>query len=813
MCNVLDDYLKTYSPDVTEFHSDSSDFEGTASSLFTQKMGRRKHPMRTLYPIRKKDSMFQSCNSQMNSVTENSSEETWGSVTTTISPNGSSIGIQLQKTFKNKKYKILHSGDQIETIQSKRSVIRHKVIPCISNIFGRSNNNVKQMSIIKENPTENFNIDNGCQTNHVDGEHKTRKFNRRQQHTQYYAAQPVYAVERINYAKLPPFQHTKIVRGPLTTCKAVGNGNFDNTCSLTSSSEEIETHRYLKRKKGKRNKPKCNIVESDLGKEYFDRYEGNALKHIEQQYYANMNQIPPDKNNTAPDQTQKRQKTNGSEPMSLSDREIELGIACSGFWDYLVNTINQKMQTQTNKAETTTNTLPFKPCTCTEDQAYKYCCCPNCENSLKKLIKPDHSSEKKKIGVKCQCPALEKTRPCQYNHDEVAKSLARDYKGQILCIHNPPCILINGCLNLPSAPIKREPIQALDLCSVTIDSKEKKFDYKDAQTPQPQKQPEPTRHPSDEKHNSQNIDAPEKSPYSNVDACSQCATMAMEIKSPFNITKNESCQYQVPQILKQLMHPNYSINYHSPPLEARKQQTTDDKSHTDMRKHQATDVEGYKYRLSSNEIRRQKIASHVSCQYRTLPTEHKKQTLTSDDSYGRLRKVIGMKQIKTKRPKQEKIVQSICPHNPPCQVVRTCCKTKIDPKLQNSCVHVPMCENVPLCLMELKNQYQNISSRECSHKPKCPEIPVCTRNYIMLTAKEEVATQVRPKTKMMCRHEPPCIMIPTCLSRVCDSYVPYDAIPDCIHQPMCEMIPACCRKSAKEMVSFRSQYPSQCRIV
>ncbi|KAJ8715932.1 hypothetical protein PYW08_013217 [Mythimna loreyi] len=830
MCNVLDDYLKTYNPDITEFHSDSSDFEGTNSSLFTQRMARLKPPMKTLYPNRKNDSIFHKCNTQTRPVTEDSSKETWGSVTTCISPNGSTIGIKLQKS---KKYQVLDSGDQIETIKSKRSVIRHKVLPCLSHIFGRSNSNVKQMSIIKENPAENVNIDNGCQTTRVNREHKMRKLNRRQQ---FYAAQPVYAVEENIHAKSLPFHRTKITRGPLTTCKAVGNANFENICSLTSSSEEVETHKYFKRKRGKRNKPKHNIVESDIGKEYFERYEGQALKHLEQQYPEKLSPVPPGNDHGIPDHNQQRSKNAGCAPMSssLNASGIELGTACSGFWEYIVNKINMRMQPQIKKIETTTNTLPFKPCTCKGAHADSSdnCCCPNCNYTSNHSTKDDNTSrckkddstsrcknvsastssdcqvkekKKKKEKVICKCHETknvkvgrtrpkEKTRPCQINHDEVTDSLSNKYNGEVLCIHNPPCILINGCLTIPPAP-QEEQCTSTDMYSVVNESADTKCSYEDTQSKRTKK--------SEQCYH-------EKQPCQNIDAYCQCIIQPLEIKPKSKKTKNESCQYQIPQLLKHLMATNYGIHYHSPPLDVRRQQTTDDESHSDdMHKHQATDIDNYKYWLTPNEIRRQEIAVPDSCRYRqsSLPNETKKQQLSLEDSHEKLRQPIEVKQIKTKQPKQEKIIQSICPHNPPCEVVRTCCKTKIDPKLQNSCVHVPMCENVPVCLMELKNQYKNVSPCECPHKPKCTEVPVCTRNYIVLTAKEEVATQVRPKTEMVCRHVPPCIMIPTCLARVCDSCIPYDAIPDCMHQPMCDMIPACCRKSAKEMVSFRSQYP------
>ncbi|CAK1544908.1 unnamed protein product [Leptosia nina] len=159
----------------------------------------------------------------------------------------------------------------------------------------------------------------------------------------------------------------------------------------------------------------------------------------------------------------------------------------------------------------------------------------------------------------------------------------------------------------------------------------------------------------------------------------------------------------------------------------------------------------------------------------------------------------------------EKIIQSICNHKPPCEVVHCCYKPKFDPKLKDSCVHVPMCQRLPECLIKVDSIDRQT---QCSHRPKCEELPLCSKKLV-LTAKQDMSTQVKPRTRMVCRHEPPCLMIPKCIARViCNEVVPYDAIPGCVHKPSCELIPACCRKVTKEMVSISSQYPkTSCRIV
>ncbi|XP_073946626.1 uncharacterized protein [Choristoneura fumiferana] len=56
---------------------------------------------------------------------------------------------------------------------------------------------------------------------------------------------------------------------------------------------------------------------------------------------------------------------------------------------------------------------------------------PNHEKPLTKLTFPDNS------------------KSCQLSHEGLTKALKEKYNGEVLCIHNPPCILINGCVNLP----------------------------------------------------------------------------------------------------------------------------------------------------------------------------------------------------------------------------------------------------------------------------------------------------------------------------------------------------------------------------
>lgn len=857
MYNLPGDFLMTYDSDLSE-HSDSSDFDGSNSTINQRK--KQKTYWKNFRPKSKKDTNTPTCSSSY-TVTQNSSREIWE--TQTFSQNGGTVGVKVRKTYKNKTCKTLDGGDQVETIKSKRASTRRKVIPCLSCMFGRSSNNVKQMSIIRENPTENVNIDTGCQATNVNGEHKIRKFNRSQQ---LYAVQPVYAVEGNAHAESSPFQQTKIVNKPLASRKTVRNEKSNAWC-FTSSSEDNE-YRFVQRETYKKQveKPSKNRqkINTDVKQEYNRETEGpKRQKNAEQQYSTKVN-----RNYEVYTYPCLNRSNTGSAYAGTNTTcpKNELPITCSGFWEYFFTKLNsQQSQNQSNtasrpcKCRTESSSNVCKPCDkslCTGDLSQSSqtgankkgtCDCstafsrsasmqapPNeipCKAEPKNTQDPPRPKLKPGEKVYCKCypekkkpqpastkdgapkeckaytnadsgEANEGTRPCQLSHTDITESLSQKYNGEILCIHNPPCVLINGCLNLP--PAKEE---------VTMDTwpTNTPQTYKFCTSPRStyfQKQPS----------TQFRVQTSQRNPYYlNNDSSCQYSSPIIGIQSTNKWKSNEGFQYQNSSIVKPVSVTDGSCQYRPSFYELQNHKTS---------VNGIIDENSRKYRISSDEIQKLKVVNE-SCQYWLSPTEMEKGQNDNVEScfYCResptdINKLITHSKDKLRasgiefrvpKIRKEKIIQSICNHNPPCEVVRTCCTATYDPKIHTSCVHVPMCEKVPLCVLELKNQ--NEAFQACQHRPKCVEVPICTRNYIVLTAREEVATQSQSKCKMVCRHEPPCVMIQRCLARVCDSCIPCDAIPACVHLPMCEMIPACCRKSAKEMVSVHTQYPNQCSLV
>lgn len=558
----------------------------------------------------------------------------------------------------------LDKGDINQYINERaniRSVVRDKVMPRLSTIFRRSNSNIRHMASIMEGKTD---FVHSCNTeNRLNNKRRHTCKNRRQRD---YLVQPVYTVEED--VQTSPF-HLKNDIDSLNY-KMNNNCNVSNNISLSSepgeeNNKNNEYKIFLKMVKEK--------LEKEMSKEYNEKHY--TANDQQQQYPSKL-----------PLKLPYLVYTSASCLAKCSSTELnsvkKVPSNASAFWDYFA----QKMKCKSHNKKPCDCNKPSPPCSPQTCQNLT----PENAGNLKYEPQTDQSSStesntslKKKVKatkVKCKCYSKkkekskskklpvthdDKSRPCQESHDNLTAAISEKYNGEILCIHNPPCILINGCLNLPPPKSNAQG----NLWPVTQNKK------------------------------------------------SSFVQMCRKIKRSKQKTYDNACQYHPPYADLQQCIPEYGT---------------------------------------------------------------------------------------------EKIIQSICNHEPPCEIVHGCYRAKYDPKLQNSCVHVPMCRKLPECVLVEKNSVNSL----CKHNPKCAELPLCSRKYIVLTAREEVGTQVRPKAKMVCRHEPHCFMIPKCLAQaISGDYIPYGAIPGCVHNPQCENIPACCRKTLKQMTSVPSQYPNGCRLV
>ncbi|XP_012552650.2 uncharacterized protein LOC101741894 [Bombyx mori] len=694
-------FLKTYDPELIEVHSDSSDFDDSII-LETPKDTRSKHNITSSEtPILKKNKH------KLNDVFSFATREIENRSDLFIYASNTIQAGEVIKAIKKKSAKTLVTKecneDKRKSLnESKVSLLKHKLLPCFSSMFGRS---YYKLYAVKETKLKNTK-DKICQVQKRNNRKGRNKFYARRNN---YIVQPVCTTHCRAFGNMKETQVSLFQRKPKAPVKQYSNTSV--TVSLSSQHDDGSN----------KNERDCKrILKDEIRREYKMYKTKKYRKHQEQQFPSKLG---PYQVFTNPYQEQttlrKTQSKNTSSSSNLPSRS-------SSFWDNIVDKFCK------NKPNYKAGSL--KPCVC---QDVKPVCSPaNCEffksdpaNKSKDiqcsctdispaLLKEQHrcfceknkksdnssktakatdasgklnssktktitkkNSKSKSANIQCECfpkKSKQKTKgknksiegthmiqsastPCQQPHDEITQALTVKYKGEILCIHNPPCVLINGCLNLP--PPKENPIGVWSV----PETRGSIYDV-----------------------------------YTNLKSLKNGC--------------DQSCQYDIPSV----------------------------------------------------EVRH--------CQTSNL--------------------------------KAEKFVQSLCDHTPPCEIVRCCYKHKYDPKLKNSCIHVPMCQKVPECMIERTKQ--NLMTGSCEHKPRCAEVPICTRDYLILTAKDSVATQVRPQSKFVCRHQPHCVFIPKCLgSAIPESCVPIEAIPDCVHQPLCEMIPACCRKSAKEMISVRTSWVEQ----
>ncbi|KAG6446607.1 hypothetical protein O3G_MSEX004524 [Manduca sexta] len=690
MNDIHRDFLVTYDPAYFEEHSESSEFEESIPS------------------ITPKDSNQFLLTKENKKVTKKHKDN----LNRKIYTNHESLKKHKYNNFHNLEEKIVQtstlnnrnvngkvaeSGERKSDIQNnqnkqRKSIIRHKIIPCLSSMFGRS---VSKLSP-KENQIKKEYKDYSCQVQCSN----TRRRRKKESRPQNYTVQPVYEIKGVMHGKQFATNAPKV---PQDNSKSLKRVYSNIICNVTVSDDETEKLEKLKKRKY-RKRLQSELREANLKLKY-----NKKRKHHCQQFPSKQSLY-----HVYTTSNQGQYKVAKGPPQDFNNSMTsELSLTSSGFWDYLLEKFNKKGNSrklnefrQSQRKDFAIQCCPvnfdtsaYGPYTETRYARKNYNLdddCPCSETNISYPRNPcrdfannfNTDKRQKTEATQCECYPPKRPKPtiqkqcvplqesvcgCQQPHDDMADAVANKYNGEILCIHNPPCILINGCLNL-TQPADAAPVNAWPVVETKKDSLFRGY---------------------------------------------------MKAKKP----KQKQEQYS---------------QYHAQCIEVR----------------QCTDTA-----------------------LGTAPEQ-----------------------------KKEKIIQSICNHNPPCEVVRCCYKPKYDPKLQNSCVHVPMCQKVPECLMQKGRD--NKTTGTCEHKPKCPEVPLCTRKYVELTARDSIGTQVKPQMKIFCRHDPPCILIPKCLGgAVRETYISYEAIPNCVHQPLCDLIPACCRKSTKGMVSTCSQYPNGCRVV
>lgn len=687
-------YHVSYELSLIEEHIDSSDFEDSCTRIKDNKESNATlHHHMQIRKRDKKNPSYSACDVSDEYSVEIKRERSSKTMVTKA--------VQVTKNKNRKKNehnsKNLNDGDQQENAHSKLSLTNNSV--CSSSIFRRTITNDK-IFVINKNQS-NYAKENSCQ--YCSSCEEKRQKNMYKTHEDY-TVQTICTNENNMHKTLAPCCQ-KTIDKPLSDRSRI------KSKILSSSESETHVSQAIKQKTMKIKKR----FKAEVLKEH-QKYQRN--EHLKNQQYQSLSKNHRSSYHVFTSENQ-QSKTNVSSSNSQSITVIP--ASASGFWDYLFNKVNRKYLVKTAQISKQCQSdsceqLQYSPSYCKINEAkqdpgfstdIQHCpnqagCCacnpkpnPSTSEDYQKsdqfeclpLAQSGNTVTKTKPpeNASCECngkesrypkksstlplPGEEYTKPCQLNHEDVMSSLKEKYNGEILCIHNPPCILINGCLSLPP---KDESQMEMNYWPVT------------------------------------------------------------KLKRTVNNTSKKT-----------------STNSFS-----------------------------------------QKIEQY--CQYH----------VPSDEGH----------QLQTPERKVEKSIQSICSHDPPCEVVRRCCKPEYDLKLQTSCIHVPMCKMIRKNFAEKRSEEKGF----CEHRPKCPDIPMCSTNYALVIPTNNFNAQVNPKTLLCREYRYKSAGAKDLKSRdrmYCESSTSPKAIPGCKHQHPCGMFPACFRKPIKKMVSVSSQYPNSCRIV
>ncbi|XP_075979220.1 uncharacterized protein LOC142978603 [Anticarsia gemmatalis] len=761
MCNLSGDYLLTYEPETYEFHSDTTDFEDFQPRVTTKNGNHNLINKKTVYKSSSRDVHVYintpPCFSRM--ISDHSQER--------LKPLRNKE-FAVKKKFADKISAAFDSGDQYETIRRKRSVIRHKVIPCISSMFRRPNFNINHMTVIRENHSDSVKMSNYCQPSSVYCKSKTKNYDRNNYH---YNVQPVYAMERNGEPGLTSYQQLNINSASYMPKEECCNAQYCLTSSSDLERQSLQKKQERAYKWKKHYENDMPEMESPPPSPCPEKRKRKSHKFLSKRYRKPSYQVF-----MTPERTDTACGTGNVMSDFSTTTATTVPSTCSGFWDYIFNKINSRYAYH--------NPEVFRSCNCETNKFGKSKPARCCDN----FNLPDEPA------IQYRPPPAPKLKPCSCK-----TKLPYDNPCDVKCeVETPPKARKQG--RTTASIFKKSWYKKIDCdCRMPVRPPPPK-------PPSPPPSPPPRSLPVTPPCALGQAPCPQGSGMSSESSdeaqCIARGPMASPTRS--NQSADRPCQLPHDALIKGVTQ-KYNgeiICIHNPPcvlingcLNLPKPEPPPATTTCPM-----FEYSKFSYQTPSQDACSKKIVDQY-CQYHGQSTELQ--------AYDLVETPLMMDQYQTTDRKREKIVQSFCSHEPPCEVQRTCKRPKFDPAL-TSCIHVPMCDNLPMCMLRSSSPEQSV----CRHNPKCANVPTCTRDRIALTASEEVATQVRLKTKTVCRHEPPCINIPKCVARACTgSYFPYDAVPDCVHQPTCEMIPACCRKSAKEMVSVCSQHPNSCRIV
>ncbi|XP_013172032.1 PREDICTED: uncharacterized protein LOC106121083 [Papilio xuthus] len=381
-----------------------------------------------------------------------------------------------------------HKGSSTVVQKSSNFLKRSQIFPCFSNILQNHKKccrtNVKNLSV--ETYREPYCA--RCEKRRIKCISKKRY--KCAMRSPYYVDEDVKRPDssRSERHRHSVYYNPKLIKNPFSRSSASSHTSCD------SEYENISRYCYKKRMQN------YILKERERNKKMNRKYFGNK----KQQCYSKVERFLPYQVIATPFWEEEKSYD------SNSTRCSALPSTSSGFWEYLTDKITRKTKDgdrtksckcgqsasfissvngdpdclkvaeKMSETEKKVNAILTSPGENTEestkDTRSKNCTCDCKKNKTETVIpttKDVHTcsrintpcnkcnNDKSKNDKRSKDPDDAKSNkgdePCRAPHDEVVSKLKQKYNGEILCIHNPPCILINGCLNLPSANANQKP--------------------------------------------------------------------------------------------------------------------------------------------------------------------------------------------------------------------------------------------------------------------------------------------------------------------------------------------------------------------
>ncbi|XP_045495789.1 uncharacterized protein LOC123694406 isoform X2 [Colias croceus] len=566
-----------------------------------------------------------------------------------------------QMTFQEHNY-YKSRGDQSSrhniAKMSSKSLLLDKVLPRFSTIFRRSNYPKEIEEEEEREPILTAKCAN-CERKRIKKLNKTR---------QCYAIQPNFAfVGNIHDVPIRYHQTSK-QNSPLSHNSMNRNPSINRCCLTSSSGSEI-------------------IIPERVQNDVLYNNKKTKNKKIQYEYETvNCHVFPEVKQNKHLQYPSKHMKpyqiyaNSSCQAKTLSGHSVEqakIPSSSSSFWDYVADKIKSKSK---------------KPCSC-EPPSPPHCTLDSCEilnpkvSNENKLMSPKprstgempSSPPKLKAQLECKCTNTksqdkdEALTSCQEPHDVITKNLIDKYKGQILCIHNPPCILINGCLNLP-------PPKPTGMSNVWRLSSSKRSSFREESKSQ--------------KYIENGCQ------YQPPDAVQECLPEFQTEKIVQSI-----CNHDPPcEVVRRCYKPKYETKYR------------DSCVHVPMCKKlpECLITEGQTDEQEVECSHSPKCAEVHTCSKKFMTLTAKEDTST---------------QVKAK-------MRMVCRHEPPCLMIPKCigrviCTESVPCDAIPDCVHHPCCEYIPACCRRAAKEMPSLTSNEEGISLKVPRIPLQQKNRLL----------------------------------------------------------------------------------